>query len=114
MACIVLVMTCGLTLAYNRGFKRTERGPLVKLPLLFLAGGVALVMRHVHVPEWRYGILTVALLIGALAGRNVHPRGLWVALIGLGALLGSGWTLTAIMLAMGIFILLFLSPTERR
>ena len=114
MACILVAVVFALTIAYNRGFKRTERGPLFKLPLVLLAGGVALMMRHLHEPAWRYGLLGLAVVIGALAGRSVHPHGLWVPVIVLAALLGSGWALTALMLALGLFLLLFLSPTERR
>lgn len=100
--------------SYNSGFRRTERGPLVRGVLFVMAATVLLVMRHAGTAGWRYGILAGALLIGGLAGRNIHPRGHWMLLIALAAIMGAGWVLTALVLVAFTVTALFLSPAERR
>jgi hypothetical protein len=100
--------------AYNRGFRRTERGPLLRMPLFFITGGVALLVHHIPVVEWRIGIISVAFVIAGFLGRRTHPRGLWMINVLLAAGLGLGWVVTTLSCAMAVFIVLFLSPTERR
>ncbi|HEY0976908.1 MAG TPA: hypothetical protein VGE21_05515 [Flavobacteriales bacterium] len=111
---VLFMLVLAITIAYNRGYRRTERGPLVRMPLLLLAGATVLLVRHVHEMPWRVGLGVAVLLVAGLIGKRIHPRGLWMLMVIIAAIIGSGWMLSALVFSAFLFIVLLLSPTERR
>jgi hypothetical protein len=100
--------------AYNRGFRAMERGPVVRLPLLTVAFGLALVVRHVHSELWQTMVVAAAVIIAGFFGRNTGGRGIGVPLMLIATLLGLGFVLSAATLTLVAFLVYFLSPVPRR
>lgn len=111
---VLFVIMLAITIAYNRGFRRTERGPVFRLPLFLLAGSTVLLVRHVHEMPWKIGLGVAVLLVAGLIGKRIHPRGLWMLMVIIAAGIGLGWVLSALVFSAFLFIVLLLSPTERR
>lgn len=98
---------------YNRGFRPADRGPVVSWQLLLPAYGLILLLRHVHGGLWPSLIIAGGLIIAGLLGRGNWPRGLWVPMILLAALLGLGLNLSAIVLTATIALVLLISGKNR-
>lgn len=111
---ILLVVQVLVTLAFNRGYRRTERGPLFRIPLFLLAGSVLMVVRHVDDLTWRISIAVLLLVLAGFIGKRMHPRGIWMLVVSIAAGIGLGWMLSALVFALFLFILFILSPTPRR
>ncbi|MBS1546713.1 MAG: hypothetical protein JST38_20005 [Bacteroidetes bacterium] len=100
--------------AYNRGFRAMERGPIVRLPLLTVAFGLALVVRHLHSELWQTLLVAAAVVVAGFFGRNTGGRGIGVPMVLIATLLGLGFVLSAYVLALVAFLAYFLSPVPRR
>ena len=100
--------------AYNRGFRPVERGPVVRLPLLTLSLGVALLVRHVHAEVWQPAIIAAAVIIAGFFGRGDNGRGMGVPMVMIAALLGLGFALSAIALTVTAVLVCLLSPVKKR
>ncbi len=100
--------------AYNRGFRAMERGPIVRLPLLTVAFGLALFVRNVHSELWQTLVVAAAVIIAGFFGRNDGGRGIGVPMMLIATLLGLGYVLSASILALVAFLVYFLSPVSKR
>lgn len=100
--------------AYNRGFRPTDRGPMVRRPLLIIGYGLALVVQHVHNIWWQPAIIAAAVIVAGFFGRNSYARGLGVPVMLLATLLGYGLVLSAIALTTLTVLVLALSPAGKR
>lgn len=100
--------------AYNRGFRPTDRGPLVRWPLLIIGYGLALVVQHVHQFWWQPLIIAVAVVVAGFFGRSSYSSGLGVPVMLLATLLGYGLILSAIALTVLTVLVLALSPAGKR
>ncbi|MBS1568125.1 MAG: hypothetical protein JST45_01665 [Bacteroidetes bacterium] len=100
--------------AYNRGFRAMERGPIVRLPMLTVAFGLALVVRHVHSELWQTLVVAAAVIIAGFFGRNSGGRGIGVPMMLIATLLGLGFVLSACILTVVAFLVYFLSPVSKR
>ena len=98
---------------YNRGFRPAERGPTVSWQLLLPAYGLILLLRHVQGGLWPSIIIAGGLVIAGLLSRGNWPRGLWVPVILLAALLGLGFNLSAILLMVTTALVLLISGKGR-
>jgi hypothetical protein len=110
----LLVALMLLGWAYNRGFRARDRGPLIRLPLLTVAYGLALVVRHGHGHWWQPVILAAAIIIAGVLGRNEGGRGLGIPMVLLAALLGHGLVLSAMLLTAVAVLVYLLSPVPKR
>jgi hypothetical protein len=100
--------------AYNRGYRNTERGPLLRLPLLTVAFGLGLVVRHVAEPWWLAAVFVVALVVAGFLDRNNNGRGLGLPVMLVAALLGRGLPITAATLTAVAVTAYLLSPVKKR
>ncbi|MBX2981939.1 MAG: hypothetical protein WBB32_16180 [Flavobacteriales bacterium] len=100
--------------AYNRGFRATERGPIVRLPLLTLAFGLALLVRHIHSELWQPIMIAAAVIIAGLFSRSSNGRGMGVPLMLIASLLGLGFVLSALALTVVAVLVYMLSPVSKR
>lgn len=100
--------------AYNRGFRPTERGGLVRLPLLILAYGLALLVRHIHAEQWQPVLISAAVIIAGFFGRSGHGRGMGVPMMMIASLLGLGYILSAATLTVVAVLVYMLSPVPKR
>ncbi len=100
--------------AYNRGFRAMERGPVVRLPLLTIAFGLALLVRHVHSELWQTVMVAVAVIVAGFFGRNSNGRGMGVPMVLVATLLGLNLVLSAIALTVVAVLAYFLSPVKKR
>ena len=100
--------------AYNRGYRNTERGPLLRLPLLTGAFGLGLVVRHVAEPWWLAAVFVVALVVAGFLDRNNNGRGLGLPVMLVAALLGRGLPITAATLTAVAVTAYLLSPVKKR
>lgn len=99
---------------YNRGLRPADRGPLLPLPLLMGSFPLVLLLRHFKHEPWSAIIIAVAVLLSGFIGRTAHPRGLWVPVIILAALLGLGLNLSAAMLTVATALASLLSARQQR
>ncbi|MFZ1688347.1 MAG: hypothetical protein WAU70_13040 [Flavobacteriales bacterium] len=92
----------------NRRFKPSERGGIIPWMLLFFAFALVLVLRAFDGP-WPLAIaISVAVLVAGFLGRVVKEKDLWLPAILLAALMGMGYMLSALLLALfGGLVLLF-------
>ena len=94
--------------ARNRGFRPAERmGPTPWL-LLFIAYGLLLLVRSFDGDVVRTAIIGGSLLIGGWISKAVHERQLWFPAVLLATLMGSGFMLSALVLAAVGFIVLLI------
>ncbi|MCL4280890.1 MAG: hypothetical protein KJZ58_01380 [Flavobacteriales bacterium] len=100
--------------AYNRGFRPTERGSLVRLPLLTLSFGLALLVRHIHDELWQPVLIAAAVIIAGFFSRSGHGRGMGVPMMMIAALLGLGYILSAATLTVVATLVYMLSPVPKR
>ena len=110
----VLVVLVLMGWAYNRGFRARDRGPLVRLPLLTICFGLALVVRNAHGAWWGTVILAGAILVAGFLARNDSGRCLGVPMVLVAALLGHGLVLSAAVLTVVAMIVYVLSPVPQR
>lgn len=96
---VLLLALAVIGWCYNRGFRPADRGPLVPVQLLLVSYAVVLLLRHFRHDLWAAGIIAAAVLLAGFIGRSAHPRGLWLPVIALAALLGLGLNLSALLLA---------------
>ena len=100
--------------AYNRGFRATERGPVIRLPLLTLAFGLSLLVRHIHSELWQPIMIAAAMIIAGLFDRSNNGRGMGIPIMIIASLLGLGFVLSALALtAVAVFVYM-LSPVTKR
>lgn len=99
---------------WNRGFRPSDRGPLVPGLLLLTAFGLVLLLRYFREDLWSALIIAGAVLLSGFIGRGTHPRGLWTPVILLAALLGLGLTLSALLLTVIIALALLFSARQER
>lgn len=100
--------------AYNRGFRATERGPLIRLPLLTLSFGLALLVRHLHDAWWQPVLIAAAVIIAGFFDRSSDGRGMGVPLMLVASLLGLGLVLSAVALTVVAVLVFLLSPVSKR
>lgn len=100
--------------AYNRGFRKAERGSLVRLPLLLVSFALALLVHFQQHVWWHSVIIALAILITGFLGRNAYARGSGVVALLLGVLLGHGLVLSAAALTMAAVLVYALSPAKQR
>lgn len=100
--------------AYNRGFRPVERGPLMRLPLLTLSFGVALLVRHINTEPWQPAVIAAAVIIAGLFSRSGNGRGMGIPMVMIAALLGMGFVLSAVALTVVAVLVYMLSPVKKR
>lgn len=96
----------------NKRFKPSERGGIIPWMLVLFAFALVLVLRAFDGP-WPLAIaISAALLVAGFLGRVVKEKDLWLPAMLLAALIGMGYMLSALVLALfGGLVLLF---TARR
>ncbi|MCO6483294.1 MAG: hypothetical protein J5I62_10930 [Flavobacteriales bacterium] len=114
LAVQVLVVLILVGWAYNRGFRQAERGPLVRLPLLVLALGVALLVRHIQSELWQPIVIAGSVIIAGLFNRTGDGRGMGIPMVMIAALFGLGYMLSAITLTVVTVLVYMLSPVKKR
>jgi len=112
--CLLLVAVALLGWAWNRGLRPADRGPAVYWPLLVTAYALLLLVRHVHDHVRDAVIIAAAVMIAGFFGRDQYPRALWVPVMLLGALLGFGLNLSALMLTLASALVLLFSVGVKR
>ena len=100
--------------AYNRGFRATERGPIVRLPLLTLAFGLALLVRHINSELWQPIMIAAAMIIAGFFDRSNNGRGMGIPIMIIASLLGLGFVLSALALTVVAVFVYMLSPVSKR
>ena len=100
--------------SYNRGFRANERGSVLRLSLLTIAFGLALLLRDLHDQWWQSAMIVVAVIVAGFMGRNDNGRGLALPVVLVAALLGHGLVLSAIALTLVAIVLYLLSPVPKR
>lgn len=100
--------------AYNRGFRPTERGPVLRLLLLLPAFGLALLVRHIHSELWQPVLIAGAVIIAGFFSRSGNGRGMGVPLMMIAALLGLQLMLSAIALTVVAVLVYLFSPVKKR
>lgn len=117
VALLVLQLLVVLVLvgwAYNRGFRPVERGPLIRLHLLVIGLGVALLVRHIHAELWQPIVIAVSVIIAGLFDRSGNGRGMGIPVVMIAALLGLEYVLSAIALTVVTVLVYMLSPVKKR
>lgn len=99
---------------YNRGFRPADRGPLLPLPLLVTSYSLILLLRHFRHEPWPAIIIAAAVLLSGFIGRTSHPRGVWVPVIIMAALMGLGLNLSAAMLTVATALASLFSARQQR
>ncbi|HMN06547.1 MAG TPA: hypothetical protein PKD45_12540 [Flavobacteriales bacterium] len=110
----LLVVLLVVGWAYNRGFRPVERGPLVRLHLLVIGMGEALLVRHIHDELWQPLIIAAAVILAGLIDRSGYGRGMGVPVMMIAALLGLGFVLSAVALTVVAVLVYMLSPVKKR
>lgn len=100
--------------SYNRGYRNTERGPVLRLPMLTVAFGLGLLVRHLAEPWWVAAALVVSILVAGFLDRNNNGRGLGLPVMLVAALLGHGLLISAAALTAVAMIAYLLSPVRKR
>lgn len=110
----LLVVLALIGWAYNRGFRPVERGPLIRLPLLIPAYGLALIVHSFEGAIWQPLVIAVAIIIAGFFGRFNQGRGMAVPVMLVATLLGFNLELSAgalTVVATGVYLL---SPVKQR
>lgn len=110
----LVVALTALGWAYNRGYRNTDRGPVLRLPLLTVAFGLGLLVKHVTQPWWLAAVLVVSVLVAGFLDRNNNGRGLALPVMLVAALLGYGLLISAASLTVVAMIAFVLSPVRKR
>lgn len=100
--------------AWNRGFRPSDRGPLVSVPLLIAGLSLILLLRSFREHLIAALIIAIGLVLAGLLGRGTHPRGLWMPAMAFAALLGLGLNLSAVLLVAVIALALLFSARGQR
>ena len=100
--------------AYNRGYRNTERGSVLRLPLLTVAFGLGLLVKHLSEPWWAAAVIALSVLVAGFLGRNDNGRGLGLPVMLVAALLGFGMLISATALTLVAMIAYLLSPVKKR
>ena len=97
--------------AMNRRIPREQRPGVTPWGILLIAFALTLVMRAFD-GAWQQAILIAASVLAfAFVNRSVGPRWTWVGAVFLAALLGMGWVLSALALAIvGVVVFLVTGP----
>jgi hypothetical protein len=95
--------------ALNRGLRPADRGPSTPWPVLLLAFGLVLLLRFFHEDMTAAMVVAGALLLAGWIARVARARAMWIPAMLLAALLGLGWMLSAIAMAVAGFIVFLLS-----
>ena len=112
--CLLLIAVALIGWAWNRGLRPADRGPAVHWPLLITAYALLLLVRHVQDHMWSAVIIAVGVMVAGFFGRDGYPRGLWVPVMLLGALLGFGLNLSALLLTLTSALVLLFSTGSKR
>lgn len=99
---------------YNRGFRPADRGPVLRLPVLIICAGLVVLLHYFRNELWPAIIIGSTVLIAGFLSRNVHPRGLWLPIVIMSALLGLGLHLSAVLLAAAIAFAALFSARQQR
>lgn len=111
----MLVIALGLVgWCYNRALRPADRGPLISWALLLPAYGLVVLLRHLHDDLWSSIIVAGGLVLAGLIGRGAWPRGLWVPVMLLAALLGFGLNLSAVVLTLVMAVVLLIGRGRER
>ncbi|MBZ0205890.1 MAG: hypothetical protein K8H89_06160 [Flavobacteriales bacterium] len=100
--------------AYNRGFRAHDRGPLLRLPLLTLSFGLALLVRSFHQEWWQPLVIATAVIVAGFFDRNDTGRGMVLPIMLIATLLGLGLVLSALALTVVALFVFMLSPVTKR
>ncbi|MBK7286440.1 MAG: hypothetical protein IPI95_04660 [Flavobacteriales bacterium] len=100
--------------AYNRGYRAHDRGPLLRLPLLTVSFGLALLVRSFHQEWWQPLVIAFAVIVAGFFDRNDNGRGLVVPIMLIATLLGLGLILSALVLTVVALLVFMLSPVAKR
>lgn len=111
---MLVVMLGIIGWCWNRGLRPADRGPLVGWQLLVVSFALLLLVRHFKEGLWPALIIAGGVIVAGLVGRSAHPRGLWVPVMLLAALLGLGLTLSALVLFAVISLVLLFSAKRGR
>ena len=111
---MLLVALALLGWAWNRGLRPADRGAMVSTPLLIAGFALILLVRAFAHDVLAAGIVATGLVLAGLLGRSMQPRGLWLPVMGLGALLGLGLNLSALLLLLVTVLALLFSAGQRR
>lgn len=109
LAALALIGWC-----WNRGFRPADRGPLVPLALLLTCYGLVLLLRFFKDDLWPSLIIAAAVIVSGMLGRSMQPRGLWLPVILMAALLGLGLNLSALVLTAIIALASLLGARQER
>lgn len=99
---------------YNRGFRPADRGPVLRLPVLIICAGLVVLLQYFRNDLWPAIIIGSTVLLAGFISRNVHPRGLWLPIVIMSALLGLGLHLSAVLLAAAIALAALFSGRQQR
>lgn len=93
--------------ANNRRFRPADRGPNTPWLLLLIAFALLLVLRAFHGPWPAAAAIALGVIIAGLIGRAVREKALWIPAMLIATLMGLGWMLSALVLALaGALVLL--------
>ena len=111
---LLLVALLLIGWCWNRGLRPSERPGIVPWQLLISGYALALLLRH-----FTGGLIPAAIIAGGvmLAGglaRVGDHRGLWIPVMLLSALLGLGYNLSFVLLALVIMLVLLFSAGRNR
>ena len=99
---------------YNRGFRPADRGPVLRLPVLIICAGLVVLLHYFRNELWPSIIIGSTVLLAGFLSRSVHPRGLWLPIVIMSALLGLGLHLSAVLLAAAIAFAALFSARQQR
>ena len=104
---ILFVVLTAWAWARNRRFRPAERGPNTPWLLLLIAFALVLVLRTFHGSWPEAATISIALLLAGFIGKTIREGVLWLPAILLATLMGLGWMLSAMVLALvGVLVLL--------
>ena len=95
--------------ARNRGFRPADRQTNTPWALLLATFGLMLVIRAVTFEPFLVGVLALAVVLAGWISKGAKGAALWIPGVLLGALLGTGHMLSAIVLAASGFVVILLS-----
>lgn len=111
---LLLVALALIGWCWNRGFRPADRGSIVPLPLLLTCYALVLLLRFFKADLWPSIIIAAAVVLSGLLGRSMQPRGLWIPVIIMAALLGLGLNLSALVLTAIIALASLLGARQER
>ncbi|MBL7950774.1 MAG: hypothetical protein JNM62_03540 [Flavobacteriales bacterium] len=99
---------------WNRGLRPSDRPGVIPWQLLITGYALALVLRHFKEGLWPAIIIAVGVMVAGVIARVGSHRGLWIPVMLLAALLGSGYNLSFLLLTLLIMLVLLLSAGRNR